>query len=153
MKHFPPKQSVNCIVFYFPHFFPQFIRDSVFVSYCQITKASTNYRQRKGGWAQLCVGWAASWYQSPYVMSLSPDWHLNTTTTTLQPPTPAPPVITIVIDCHRPLIASLFFNSYLIIKLVLFLFGECLKVARGERLWKFFGGGGGEYKKNNDAFL
>ena len=104
-----------------------------FVSYCPITKASTNYRQRKGGWAQLCVGWAASWYQSPYVMSLSPDWHLNTTTTTLQPPTPAPPVITIVIDCHRPPLASLFSNSYLIIKLVLFLFGGCLKVGLGQR--------------------
>ena len=72
-------------------------------------------------------------------MSLSPDWHLNTTTTTLQPPTPAPPVITIVIDCHRPLIASLFSNLYLIIKLVLFLFGGCLKVGlvqRGELQWR-----------------
>ena len=70
-------------------------------------------------------------------MSLSPDWHLNTTT--LQTPTPAPPVITIVIDCHRPLIASLFSNLYLIIKLVLFLFGGCLKVGlvqRGELQWR-----------------
>ena len=72
-------------------------------------------------------------------MSLSPDWHLNTPTTTLQTPTPAPPVITIVIDCHRPLIASLFSNLYLIIKLVLFLFGGCLKVGlvqRGELQWR-----------------
>ena len=61
MEHFPPKQNVNRIVFYFPHSFPQFFRDGVFVSYCPITKASTNYRQRKGGgpnfvWVEPPVG-------------------------------------------------------------------------------------------------
>ena len=33
---------------------------------------------RNAGGVQFCVGRAASWYLKPYVMSLSPDWHLYT---------------------------------------------------------------------------